>query len=86
MILPMTNFDDDKQHFKTKQLLHEKHDVLFDKIVCAQRENNPFYGELYKELYKELIEVRHQINLEAYLYLKKKWGDMYYIDKNVYFR
>ena len=82
MILPMTNFDDDKQHFKTKQLLQEKHDVLFYKIVCAQRENNQFCGELYKEL----TEVRHQINLEEYLYLKKKWGDMYHIDKNVYFR
>ena len=82
MIFPMTNFDDDKQHFKTKQLLHEKHDVLFDKIVCAHRENNQFCGELYKEL----TEVRHQINLEEYLYLKKKWGDMYHIDKNVYFR
>lgn len=83
MILPMTNFDDDTQHFKTKQLLQEKHDVLFEKIVYAQRENNQFYAESYA---KEIIEVRHQINLEEYLYLKKKWGDMYHIDKNVYFR
>ncbi|MSS86376.1 MAG: hypothetical protein EXS77_04420 [Nitrosopumilus sp.] len=83
MILPMTNFDYDTQHFKTKQLLQEKHDVLFEKIVYAQRENNQFYAESYA---KELTEVRYQINLENYLYLKKKWGDMYHIDKNVYFR
>ena len=36
---PMTNEDDEEQHFKLMQKLQAKHDDLFEKIVFAQRED-----------------------------------------------
>ncbi|MBT4973548.1 MAG: hypothetical protein HOM82_04805, partial [Thaumarchaeota archaeon] len=36
---PMTNENDEDQHFKLMQKLQTKHDNLFEKIVFAQRED-----------------------------------------------
>jgi hypothetical protein len=67
---PMTNEDDEEQHFKLMQKLQAKHDDLFEKIVFAQREDKE---DIAKSHAGELIAVREMIHLKKHEYKKLKW-------------
>jgi hypothetical protein len=67
---PMTNEDDEEQHFKLMQKLQVKHDDLFEKIVFAQREDKL---DIAKSHASEIIAVRTMMNLKKHEYKKLKW-------------
>ena len=67
---PMTNSDDDEQHFKLMKKLQAKHDDLFEKIVFAQREDKE---DVAKSHACDLIAVREMIHLKKYEYKRLKW-------------
>ena len=67
---PMTNEDDEKQHFKLMQKLQAKHDDLFEKIVFAQREDKQ---DVAKSHASEIIAVREMMDLKKHEYKKLKW-------------
>jgi hypothetical protein len=67
---PMTNEDDEEQHFKLMQKLQAKHDDLFEKIVFAQREDKE---DVAKSHASELVAVRDLMKLDKYEYKKLKW-------------
>jgi hypothetical protein len=67
---PMTNEDDEEQHFKLMQKLQAKHDDLFEKIVFAQREDKEDVAQAYA---LELIAVRDMTHMQKHMYLKFKW-------------
>ena len=68
---PMTNEDDEEQHFKLMQKLQAKHDDLFEKIVFAQREDKE---DIAKSHACELVAVRAMMKLNKHeLFKKLKW-------------
>ena len=67
---PMTNEDDEEQHFKLMQKLQTKHDNLFEKIVFAQHEDKE---DVAKSHASEIIAVREMIHLKKHEYKKLKW-------------
>ena len=67
---PMTNEDDEEQHFKLMQKLQAKHDDLFEKIVFAQREDKEDVAKFHA---CDLIAVREMIHLKKYEYKRLKW-------------
>ena len=70
---PMTNEDDEEQHFKLMQKLQTKHDDLFEKIVFAQREDK---GDVAQSCACEISQVRTMMDMKKHEYLKLKW-EMY---------
>jgi hypothetical protein len=67
---PMTNKDDEEQHFKLMQKLQAKHDDLFEKIVFAQREDKE---DVAKSHACELVAVRDLMKLDKHEYKRLKW-------------
>jgi len=67
---PMTNDDDEEQHFKLIQKLQTKHNNLFEKIVFAQREDK---DDIAKSHACELVAVRAMMDLKKHEYKKLKW-------------
>ena len=67
---PMTNEDDEEQHFKLIQKLQTKHDNLFEKIVFAQREDKEDVAQSYA---CEISQVRTMMDLKKHEYKKLKW-------------
>ena len=65
---PMTNEDDEKQHFKLMQKLQAKHDDLFEKIVFAQREDKE---DVAKSNACELGTVMTMMKLDKHEIFKK---------------
>ena len=65
---PMTNEDDEEQHFKLIQKLQAKHDNLFEKIVFAQREDKE---DIAKSHAGELVAVRQMMKLDKHELFKK---------------
>mgnify|MGYP005637801033 CR=1 FL=1 len=65
---PMTNEDDEEQHFKLMQKLQAKHDDLFEKIVFAQREDKE---DIAKSHASEIIAVREMMKLNKDEFFKK---------------
>ena len=65
---PMTNDDDEEQHFKLMQKLQTKHDNLFEKIVFAQREDK---DDIAKSHACEIIAVREMLKLDKHELFKK---------------
>jgi hypothetical protein len=65
---PMTNEDDEEQHFKLMQKLQAKHDDLFEKIVFAQREDKQ---DIAKSHASEIIAVRKMMKLDKHKLFKK---------------
>jgi hypothetical protein len=65
---PMTNEDDEEQHFKLMQKLQAKHDDLFEKIVFAQREDK---DDTAKSHACEIIAVREMMKLDKHELFKK---------------
>ena len=65
---PMTNENDEEQHFKLMQKLQAKHDDLFEKIVFAQREDKQ---DIAKSHACELVVVRAMMKLDKHELFKK---------------